>query len=225
MLSLEKPNCTITDPPYGETRLKWDIWPKHWPKSIKSDVLWCFGTFRMFWIHAREFKSWDPAQDIIWEKQNGTGLHTDRFRRVHEQPVQFIRKGVPWEQIYKHPVMTFDAQKRTIKRQQKPSHWGQLSEPGHFEVEEGGPRFMRSVIYCKNTHMRALRETQKPEGIVAPLVEYSCPVDGCVLDPFCGSGTTLVVAKAMQRKSIGIDWDEAACEITANRLSQEVLSL
>jgi site-specific DNA-methyltransferase (adenine-specific) len=31
------------------------------------------------------------SQDVVWEKQNGTGFHNDRFRRVHEHAVMFYR--------------------------------------------------------------------------------------------------------------------------------------
>ena len=46
-----------------------------------------------------------------------------------------------------------------------------------------------------------------------------------VLDPFCGIGTTLEVAKKLNRKCIGIEIEEKYCEIAANRCRQMVMDL
>jgi site-specific DNA-methyltransferase (adenine-specific) len=78
---------------------------------------------------------------------------------------------------------------------------------------------MRSVIYSRSMHGRAENETQKPEGIVAPLVEYACPPGGLLVVPFVGSGTDLLVARLTGRRAVGVELRESQCEVAARRLS------
>lgn len=221
-------DLVIADPPYGETSLGWDKWPHGWPGELigyvrKTCPLWCFGSARMFLEHASEFVGWRFNQDIVWEKQNGSGLIVDRFKRVHESAYLFIPRGGVWNDVYKDPQRDTIAPMTGDQNRRKPAHFG----PTREEVSKGTKaefRLQRSVIRVSNCHGYAVNETQKPEGIVMPLIRYSCPPGGLILSPFMGSGTDLVCARAHGCGAIGFDKREEQCEAAALRLSQGVLS-
>lgn len=220
-------DAIVTDPPYGETSLKWDRWQAGWlavalPLLKPSGSLWCFGSMRMFHEHAAEFAAdWRFVQDIVWEKQNGSGLHADRFRRVHETAAHWVPKASKWGDTFKAVVTTPDATARSVRRKLRPQHWGEIKGGGaaHYESTEGGPRLMRSVIAVRNCHGRAVHPTQKPEDIIEPLLRYSVPPGGSVLDPFMGSGTTLLVARSLGMSATGIEADVEHHRSACDRLS------
>lgn len=61
--------------------------------------------------------------------------------------------------------------------------------------------------------------TQKPLALLKLLIGACCPPGGTVLDPCCGSGTTLVAARELGRPSIGFDQSPRAVEIAISRLA------
>lgn len=66
-------------------------------------------------------------------------------------------------------------------------------------------------------------ETQKPLAVMFWVMKPTTKPGECVLDPFMGSGTTLVTAKHLGCRAIGIEQREEHCERAANRLRQGVL--
>lgn len=66
--------------------------------------------------------------------------------------------------------------------------------------------------------------TQKPISLMKWCILQSGDIQ-TILDPFMGSGTTLVASKELDKKAIGIEISEAYCEIAKKRLSQSVMRL
>lgn len=174
----------------------------------------------MFLENIAEFDGWKFAQDVVWKKHNGSNFHADRFRRIHEHALHFYRGQ--WDELYKQVQVTMDATKRTVRRKKRPNHL-RLINDNTYTSTDGGPRLMTSVIEARSCHGFADHPTQKPIAFLAPLIEYSCPAGGTVLDPFMGSGSTLVAARDLGRRSIGIETSVEYCKSAVKRLKQRVL--
>ena len=81
-------------------------------------------------------------------------------------------------------------------------------------------RRIPDVIFADRTG-NVMHPTEKPVDLMRQIIAAN--VGECVLDPFMGSGTTLLAAKLECRKAIGIELEERYCEIAAKRLAQGVL--
>ncbi|MFI5409106.1 DNA-methyltransferase [Kaistia sp. UC242_56] len=226
-LADESVDCIVTDPPYGETSLEWDRWPAGWPAAVRrvlkrTGSMWCFGSQRLFIEKSAEFTGWKLAQDVIWEKHNGSGFASDRFRRVHEIATQWYRDDALWSEVYKAPQFTYDAEPKVVHRAATPQNTFGARGRVSYATEAGGPRLMRSVMRVRSEHGRALHPTQKPIGIVEPLLRYACPPGGTVLDPFAGSGTTGAVAAQRGMQSILIEGSAEFVGVIKDRLASDL---
>lgn len=65
--------------------------------------------------------------------------------------------------------------------------------------------------------------TVKPLSVMSKLINLGSQIGDLIIDPFCGTGSTLVAAKALKRRAIGIEKEEQWCEVAARRLEQENL--
>tara|TARA_R110000868_G_scaffold259743_15_gene518036 strand:- start:12501 stop:13271 length:771 start_codon:yes stop_codon:yes gene_type:complete len=215
----------LADPPYGDTSLIWDRRVEGWLALARealtpSGSLWLFGSLRSFIGVAHEFTAarFRYAQEIVWEKQNGSAFHADRFKRVHELVVQFYRDDAAWANIYNDVQTTADATARSVRRKRRPPHTGQI-DADHYVSEDGGPRLMRSVIYARNCHSRAIHPTEKPVGLIEILIRTSCPPGGLVGDWFAGSGAVGEACRATGRRYLGCEIDADMADRANSRIA------
>ena len=90
----------------------------------------------------------------------------------------------------------------------------------------GGPAKRSAIIKSEGENTRYSRAGgghphAKPQAVMEILLSH-CPA-GVIAEPFAGSGTTLVAARDMGRKAIGVELEERYCEIIAKRLDQQVI--
>lgn len=79
--------------------------------------------------------------------------------------------------------------------------------------------YLPGVIATAGAGPDRFHAAEKPQALMSSLVEVA-PPGTTILDPFAGSGSTLVAAKAAGRAAIGVEADPAACAVAASRLAQ-----
>ena len=149
----------LADPPYGDTSLAWDRRVEGWIALARAALrptgsLWVFGSLRCFMATADRFTDAGLriAQEIVWEKQNGTGFHADRFKRVHELAVQFH----PADRAWRAAPDAFHHLPAQLPRSGDPSHrkaLGAAGDPDPHKLPRGraGRRLVRWVRRCRRS--------------------------------------------------------------------------
>lgn len=86
--------------------------------------------------------------------------------------------------------------------------------------ESALPKNIPNLIRCRWPYGRhEFHQAEKPVQLVRQLVDWACPPGGLVLDPFCGSGTTLVAAVESGRRAIGYEIDPGVADVAIQRVT------
>jgi DNA modification methylase len=189
----------VTDPPYGMA------YASRTGATIANDATLAARDAALAAWGARPalmFATWKverPAttrQVLIWDKSEGNGTGA----------LLWSPWGMSHEEVY---VL---------------GEWPPVAPGGRWR-EGGKPAREAGVLRVANYNTQALdrpdHPTPKPVGLMERLIA-KCP-PGTIADPFAGSGSTLVAAKNLGRRAIGVELDERYCEIAAKRLAQDTL--
>lgn len=218
-------DMVFADPPYGETALEWDRAVEGWlpvvSRTLKpSGSLWVSGSMGFFLRHSSEFASAGLrfVQDVVWEKSNGTNFAADRFRRVHELLLHFVRADVKWRDVYNEPQRSAYSgpdKSTSVKVAVRGQHLGNIRAQAY---RDDGTRLVRSVIKIPSVR-RGIHPTQKPVPLLETIVRTSCPPNGLVGDFFAGSGSMGEAATAAGRRYIGFEVDADMAARASGRLA------
>lgn len=206
--------AVITDPPYGTTALHFDQTPIDWAAwwaevhrvTKETGVIVCFAA-DLFTVDLIQSNRKNYRYRLVWEKTMATG-HLNANKRpmkAHEDIVVFAQQfgGSTYnpQKTAGHPLYNAGGGRYAHYDHERPN------ERRHGD----GTRHPRSVLkFAQEPNaLGKLHPTQKPVDLLSWIVNsYSNPGDR-VLDPFAGSGSTLVACVALGREAVGIELDPA----------------
>lgn len=211
----------ITDPPYATTNLPWDKavdWPFFWGEAdrlcIRAAPLVLFSSGKF----THDLIQTNPKiyrYELIWEKTKPVGFLSANVRplRAHENILVFARK---FKGSAYHPQMIKGKLHSRGTGDRHTKHYGHYRAVPKTESDLYYPR---SILRFGNGGP-SLHPTQKPLELMEWLVRTYSPRNRTILDPFAGSGSTLLAARLNGRKAIGIELSESYCEVIAKRLEE-----
>lgn len=161
----------------------------------KDGTIWICGTFHNIYdigyiLEKEEFKI---INNITWEKPNPPPNLACRCFTNSTETILWAKKSEKSKHCFNYDVM-----KELNGGKQMKDVW-QLTAPKKEEK-----------LFGKHP-------TQKPEKLLELIIKASTNENDLILDPFCGSGTTGIVTKKLNRKFIGIDNSSEFLEISKKR--------
>lgn len=141
--------------------------------------------------------------------------HLVAFEADPPEGLRFIRFGI-WAKANGMPQVSAD----------RPAQgWEAIA---FMHKGQGRPKWNgggRSSVFHHPVERHQLHPTQKPLDLVVQWVRLFSDEGDTVLDPYAGSGTTLLAARLTGRRAVGVERDERYCDLIVSRLAQGLLAL
>ena len=194
----ESVNAIITDPPYG---INYVSQTGAMIKNDKAPFIWfLYDAFRVLKSGGTLlcFTRWDVEQTFI------DAIELAGFR---------VKSEVIWDKVYHGMGDT--------KAAFAPAHENIVfAIKGKYSFPGGRPKDL--VTFSKLGSAQMIHPTEKPVGLIANLITAVTKPDDLILDPFAGSGSTLVAAKKSGRRFIGVELDDEYYEKARRRIEEVV---
>jgi hypothetical protein len=160
-----------------------------------------------------------PLQTGTWVHRQGHPLGVPGFLRPEHEPfiisgyVRAMDDDVRATRSYLSP---HNASRKPTRRTIASRGYKAITYTPHEVGPMGG-----TVIECARNkpQERVGHPTQKPLAVMEYLVLLACPPGGLVVDPFCGSGTTVQAAAMHGRRGLGFDVDLQYVEMARRRIA------
>lgn len=239
-LEAESVDLVFADPPYNLKKAEWDTfesqqtyvkWSLQWIEQA-ARVLKPTGTlyicgFSEILAHIKvavdQARWFSGCRWLIWHYKNKANLGSD-WGRSHESLLHFRKSS---QFTFNIDDVRQPYGNHTLKYPEHPqaqtSQYGKGKEmPEQRWVPNPKGAKPRDVLEipttCNGMHEKTPHPTQKPEELLRRIILSSSNVGDWVIDPFVGSGTTVVAAEQLQRKWRGCDLSLEYCQWAAERL-------
>jgi len=173
---------------------------------------------------ALQADGWYLRQDIIWHKPNPMPESVrDRCTKAHEY-IFLLSKSDRY--FYDHKSILEDAKwerwgdQTVVKEQQGTAKW--IGNKSKEELQAIGKKNRRSVWTVATKPYKGAHFATFPPKLIEPCILAGCPEGGTVLDPFCGSGTTGMVALRHGRRFIGIELNAEYVDMAHRRIQGDM---
>lgn len=164
--------------------------------------------------------------EIVWCYRRYTAV-SNRFQRLHDT-ILFYTKSK--DAIFNQELISYknkSGKRDSHYKQDENGRWYRWQkrkgkEPYQIYLSKGvklGDWWDIPLINA-SAKERLGYPTQKPQALLARIIKASSNKEDIVFDPFCGCGTTLIVAEMLDRKWLGIDVSPTACRVMKRRLSK-----
>ena len=158
---------------------------------------------------------WRWVETYIWSKPNGIpGKFGPRTKDNFEYVYHFARTNQPFFDLnavrvpYKADAMEIARRKQDVLGRRNTEAGFGRDRTKTYLLGGADPGNVITVSQTYNQHRGVAHTAAMPEGLAEFFVRVASPVGGVVIDPFAGGGTTVVVARRLQRQSGGIELHE-----------------
>jgi len=223
-IDTNKVQLIIADLPYGQTDNEWDVkinleelWTKLKRVATNNCAYIFFTTTRFGYDLIASNPKWF-RYDLVWNKKGSKAGFLNAKKqpmRSHEMLYVFYDKLPTYNIEDNHNMIVSGDTKNALNG----SCYSNPKLTRMRTVYE--PRLPQSVLdfEAMNTKRQRLHSTQKPVELLEWLIKYYSNEGDIVLDPTCGSGSTLVACQNLNRNGIGIEMNEVYYNTAKNRLA------